>query len=142
MIIVILTTIISITTAIVHHHGKSHPQIAGKSKASKDGQYRGEETKKTNQRFRTNLILHSLSLCERTEKLQYKSSNNTNDKTVENIRIMIMIITESDIEDAIRQKRIMTATLTRRFGVIESLDLSISQAGVEDTNLQMTYIQE
>ena len=55
---------------------------------------------------------------------------------------MIMIITESDIEDAIRQKRIMTATLTRRFGVIESLDLSISQAGVEDTNLQMSYIQE
>ena len=56
--------------------------------------------------------------------------------------MMMMIITESDIEDAIRQKRIMTATLTRRFGVIESLDLSISQAGVEDTNLQMSYIQK
>ena len=55
---------------------------------------------------------------------------------------MMTIITESDIEDAIRQKRIMTATLTRRFGVIESLDLSISQAGVEDTNLQMSYIQK
>ena len=55
---------------------------------------------------------------------------------------MMMIITESDIEDAIRQKRIMTATLTRRFGVIESLDRSISQAGVEDTNLQMSYIQK
>ena len=86
-------------------------------------------------------MLHSLILCECTEKLQYKSSNNTNDKTDENIRIMIMIITESDIEDAIRQKRIMTATLTRRFGVIESLDLSISQAGVEDTNLQVSFIQ-
>ena len=36
MIIVILTTIISITTAIVHHHGKSHPQIAAESEASKD----------------------------------------------------------------------------------------------------------
>ena len=58
------------------------------------------------------------------------------------MKTMMTIITESDIEDAIRQKRIMTATLTRRFGVIESLDLSISQAGVEDTNLQMTYIQE
>ena len=53
-----------------------------------------------------------------------------------------MMITESDIEDAIRQKRIMTATLTRRFGVIESLDRSISQAGVEDTNLQMLYIKK
>ena len=52
------------------HHDKSHPQIAGKSKASKDGQYRGEETKKTNQWFRTNLMLHSLILCEGTEKLQ------------------------------------------------------------------------
>ena len=58
------------------------------------------------------------------------------------MQTMIMMITESDIEDAIRQKRIMTATLTRRFGVIESLDRSISQAGVEDTNLQVSYIQK
>ena len=63
-----IIVIIAITNTIVHHHGKSHPQIAGKSKASKDGQYRGEETKKTNQRFRTNLVLHSLILCERKKK--------------------------------------------------------------------------
>ena len=63
-----IIVIIAITNTIVHHHDKSHPQIAGKSKASKDGQYRGEETKKTNQRFRTNLVLHSLILCERKKK--------------------------------------------------------------------------
>ena len=56
------------TNTRIHHHGKSHPQIAGESEASKDGQYRGEETKKTNQRFRTNLVLHSLILCERKKK--------------------------------------------------------------------------
>ena len=63
-----IIVIIAITNTIVHHHDKSHPQIAGESKASKDGQYRGEETKKTNQRFRTNLVLHSLILCERKKK--------------------------------------------------------------------------
>ena len=60
--------------------------------------------------------------------------------------------TESDMEEAIRQKTIMTPTLawgrgveeggrrvgilTSRLGVMESLDLSISQAGVEETNLE------
>ena len=44
--------------------------------------------------------------------------------------------TESDIDDAMRQKRIMTATLTNKFGVIESFERSISQAGVDDTNLE------
>ena len=60
--------------------------------------------------------------------------------------------TESDMEEAIRQKMIMTPTLawgrevegggrrvgelTSRLGVMESLDLSISQAGVEETNLE------
>ena len=64
-----IIVIIAVTNTIVHHHGKSHPQIAGKSEPSKDGQYRGEETKKTNQWFRTNLMLHSLILCERTERV-------------------------------------------------------------------------
>ena len=40
------------------------------------------------------------------------------------------------MDEAIRQKRIMTATLTNKLGVIESLDRSISQAGVDDTNLE------
>ena len=34
-----------------------------------------------------------------------------------------------------RQKRIMTATLTSKLGVIESFERSISHAGVDDTNL-------
>ena len=35
-----------------------------------------------------------------------------------------------------RQNEIMTATLTNKLGVIESLERSISQAGVDDTNLE------
>ena len=63
-----IIVIIAVTNTIVHHHNKSHPQIAGEPEASKDGQYRGEETKKTNQWFRTNLMLHSLILCERKKR--------------------------------------------------------------------------
>ena len=41
------------------------------------------------------------------------------------------------MDEAIRQKRIMTATLTNKLGVIESFERSISQAGVDDTNLKV-----
>ena len=61
--------IITITNNIVHHHNKSHPKIAGESEPSKDGQYRGEETKKTNQWFRTNLMLHYFISSEPTERM-------------------------------------------------------------------------
>ena len=64
-----IIVIIAVTNTIVHHHGKSHPQIAGEPEASKDGQYRGEETKKTNQWFRTNLMLHSFIFSELTERM-------------------------------------------------------------------------
>ena len=40
------------------------------------------------------------------------------------------------MDDAMRQNRIMTATLTNKLGVIESFERSISHAGVDDTNLE------
>ena len=43
--------------------------------------------------------------------------------------------TASDMEEANRQNVIITPTLASRLGVIESLDRSISHAGVEETNL-------
>jgi len=48
--------------------------------------------------------------------------------------------TESDMEEALRQKTIMNPMLTSRFGVMESFDFSISQAGVWDTNLLITIL--